>query len=267
MRFGNFRRRVSAGRLLATDLVMLTIVAESQAFQPWSGTHAAVVVVFFAGTAFLVSWRRRSGGDGSRPLDRGLAIGAAVLWLVVNGWQMLPGRFTAAQSIPLHLCDLTLLAVPLALGAGFWWARAILYFWGLGLSSQGFFTPDLQDGPARAGFWFFWLSHAAVVGGAVYDLAGRGYRPTWRDCGFALLAGFGYAAVVLPLDVLKGYNYGYLGETPPGQQPTLIDKLGPWPGRVVLIALLVSAAMALLMVPWELARRWSTPHAAEEPRA
>lgn len=225
-------------------------------FHPFSLTHAAVITCF----ALLVTWvivlRRRAGRTpGAARIDRALAAAAATAFVVVNAWPLLPGNFDLAWSLPLHVCDIATLCVPLALATHSRTARALLYFWGLGLSTQGFITPDLQDGPARVGFWMFWLAHYFVVGGALYDVAGRGYRPTWADYRLSLIIGLIYIAIVLPLDIAAGVNYGYVGPGSPGQ-PTIVDVLGPWPRRVGLLIALGALATALLMLPWELSRRY-----------
>jgi hypothetical integral membrane protein (TIGR02206 family) len=129
-----------------------------------------------------------------------------------------------------------------------------MYFWGIGLCTQGFLTPDLQDGPAKVGFWGFWLAHYSIVGGAIYDVAARGYRPIWHDYRLALGAGAVYIALILPLDIALGVNYGYVGRSTPGQA-TLVDVLGPWPWRVAVMLGLAAMAFALLMLPWSIMRR------------
>ena len=233
-----------------------------QRFEPFSPTHGAVLVCFAALTTWLVVLRRRwRERDTPRALglDRLLAVLAFVVYLAVNTWPLLPGNFDWGWSLPIHVCDLATLCVPFALATRHRPVRALLYFWGLGLSTQGFITPDLQDGPAKVGFWMFWLAHYSVVGGAVYDLAGRGYRPTWKDYRTSLVAGLVYVVLVLALDVRLGVNYGYVGPSKPGQ-PSIVDALGPWPWRVGVMIVLGAAVTALLMVPWEVARRRSAAH-------
>jgi hypothetical integral membrane protein (TIGR02206 family) len=231
-------------------------------FSAFSPTHAAVVACFFALTAILVALRRRRSGT-ARRFDLALAWVALAVYVFTNGRPLMPGSFRLDWSLPLHVCDLATLFVPVTLFSNWRPVRALLYFWGVGLCTQGFFTPDLQDGPAKLGFWSFWLAHFSVVGGALYDVAARGYRPTWRDYATALGAGLLYVAVILPLDVLLHVNYGYVGPSTPGQ-PSLVDVLGPWPGRVPVIVALAAAVMALLMLPWRFRRHLGpSPEAAD----
>jgi hypothetical integral membrane protein (TIGR02206 family) len=224
-------------------------------FRPFSATHAAVLLLFAAATALLIRYgRRRRGTAALLRLERRLGGALLLLWVVGNGWWLLPPRFDPARSLPLQVCDVTSLAAAVVLIAPVRFARAVLYFWGIALSIQALITPDLGGGVTTAAFWLFWIAHASAVAIAVYDVAARGFRPTWRDYLVAAGAAAAYLVVVLAINLAFGFNYGYVGRATPGQ-PSLIDFLGPWPERVVVIAALVAAVMALLVLPWELARR------------
>jgi uncharacterized membrane protein YwaF len=48
-----------------------------------------------------------------------------------------------------------------------------------------------------------------------------------------------YGGLVIPLNMLFGWNYGYAGQSTP-DNPTLLDKLGPWPLRLVWMTGIVS---------------------------
>lgn len=241
--------------LLETDESASSAADWLHGFQPFSIVHVAVVLVTAAIVAIVVyagrRWRNTSLG---RRLDQGLAVAALVVWLVANGWWLLPQNLRLENSIPIHLSDVIGLCVPLALTVGWRPVRAILYFWGFGLTTQAYISPVVTDGPAKVTFWLFWLGHLAIITGAVYDVAVRRYRPTWRDYRTALLALVAYAAIALPIDITLGVNYGYLGRTTPSQ-PTLLNYLGSWPLRLLPMAVLAAIALALPMVPCVLVRR------------
>jgi hypothetical integral membrane protein (TIGR02206 family) len=212
--------------------------------------------VFAAGTAALVVLRRRwRETPRAAVLDRSLAVGCFVAWVWVQAFGLLPWRYEAAKALPLHVCDLAGLVAPPMLWTGWRPLRTVCYFWGIGLSTQGFIQPDLQQGPNDPSFWAFWVGHVAVVGTALYDVAARGYRPTWRDYGVAVVTLAAYVAVVLPLDIVTGFNYGYVGRGKPGQ-PSVVDFLGPWPGRLLVISALAAAVLALMVLPWDVLRWW-----------
>lgn len=226
-------------------------------FTPFGAAHAGAVGVSIGvmAVACWLGWRWRGTARGER-LRVWLGWGALVYWLVSNAWYWTPGVFEWKRVLPLHICDLAGIAAGVALLTRRRWALAVLYFWGLGLSTQAFVTPIIHEGPSRPEFWFFWATHVWVVGGALYAVTALGYRPSWRDFGFMVLVTLAYGAAIVPFNIAFRMNYGYVGMTMPGQ-PTLIDVLGPWPWRLVPLGGLVFTAMALTVLPWD-AARWAT---------
>lgn len=188
-------------------------------------------------------------------LEQGFAVYYLLQWLIFHGWRLLPANFNPAWSLPIHICDILALLMPLAV---IWRTRflmAMLYFWGIGLSLQAILTPDLGAGPLSLIFWIFWLDHMAIVGVAMYMVIVHRFRPTLRDLGWAVKAGLVYLAGILPINVVFNFNYGYLGQGRPNQ-PSLIDWLGPWPWRVGVMVALAWLVMILLLMPWEVARQY-----------
>ena len=226
-------------------------------FRPFSAMHAGVLLIFIVATALFVRAGRRSDAARRTRIERGVGLAMLGAWVVSTFWWMWPSRFDPASSLPLQVCDITSFLAALVLLTPRAWATVLLYFWGIGMSLQALITPDLNREPTSIWFWLFWLSHAGTVGIALYVVAVRGYRPTWRDYGFAVAAGLVYLAVVFSVNLVFGFNYGYVGDAQPGQ-PSVLDFLGPWPGRVGVVALLVTVAMAILMLPWHFRRRSST---------
>lgn len=232
-------------------------------FENFSALHAATVLLFtFAWAAVVAAGRRVAGGPHEQRWRASLCASIAAAWLLANAGQLLPGVFVVAQSLPLQLCDLAGALAPLAL-----WRRTrlllgTLYFWGLGFSVQAVATPDLAQGPASVAFWMFWVPHANIVGAACYALVVEGFRPQWRECIQAYLLALLYLVLVLPFDLLTGFNYGYVGpvDLP---QPTLLDLLGPWPWRIGSLTVVALCGFVLLQLPWTIAARGS----AQNPRS
>jgi hypothetical integral membrane protein (TIGR02206 family) len=222
-----------------------------ETFHPFTAAHGLALAAIAAATALAIRAARRAGASFATA-ERRIGIAFVCTWIAVHGWWLLPSRFDALTTLPLQMCHLA------ALGAGLYLIgrdrrlAVLVYFWGLALCTQALVTPTLREGPASHVFWYFWLSHGMIVGVAAYAIAVHGFRPTWRDWRFACAAAAAYAAIVLPIDLALGANYGFLGPTVP-DRPTLVDLLGPWPQRLAAIFALVAAAMAVLMVPWRAA--------------
>ena len=61
-----------------------------------------------------------------------------------------------------------------------------------------------------------------------------------------------YTAVLLPLDYAMDFDYGYLG-----QNSDVVDMLGEWPARVILLLLLETCAFIVLWLPFALTAKAS----------
>jgi len=179
-------------------------------------------------------------------------------------WRLLPENYTLDESIPLHLCRIVGWVVPFMLLTQHRRLRAIVYFWGLGLSTQGFFTPVWHDGFLHAGYWLFWMGHTIIVGAAVYDIAVHGWGPRFRDWGFAALWGLNYAGLVIGVNLWLGTNYSYLGKEAYAAS-TIVDKLGDWPQRPMLMILGAQIIMLLLYLAAVVVRRMKNAPTADEP--
>lgn len=222
-------------------------------FESFSAQHVLTVVGFAFVVTLAILGARKVTSSRRRALESGVAALAAALWVGIVLWGLAPSRFDPRWSFPINICDLVAIIVPVAFVRPHRNWHALLYFWGFSLSTQAVFTPDLVSGPNTLAFWIFWLMHVLIVGGAVYINVVRGYRPSWRDAWFAIAVAVVWLVVVFAINLVTGYNYGYVGNAKPSQ-PTLIDHLGPWPQRVLVMALLAAAAMLLLQLPWAIVR-------------
>lgn len=225
-------------------------------FVPYSGLHllsvsAAMAVV---ATAALVGRALRSKGAEAK-LRCAIAVFAVYYFIAYNVWWNWKG-IDVASSLPLQICDLNGVVAPLALWTRNRWARATLYFWAFALTLQAFIQPLLTAGPASPIFWAFWTGHTTVMVCAVYDVAVVGFRPDWRDLWRAISVSTLYFAVIMPVDLWLGANYGFIGNPAPAQRiPPFVAALGPWPRRVFILVALVALAFVLALAPWRLFKR------------
>jgi hypothetical integral membrane protein (TIGR02206 family) len=168
-------------------------------------------------------------------------------------WYLMPERFTIERSLPLQFCDVGPWIAAIALLTQKRWARAMLYYWGIGLCTQAFITPTLSEGLLHTRFWWFWLGHTHIIGASIYDIVARGYRPTWSDFRTMLKLSAVYTVFCVTLNAITGLNYGYLGPVQPGAR-TIIDVLGPYPWRILILMVIAFTTFFALTAIWRPAR-------------
>ncbi len=215
-----------------------------------------MALLTIAAVAGALAWQGRARPSGFM-LVRLVGAFAVLEWILFHTWKAAPPELRAVETLPLQMCHWTSLAAGIYLATGWARLRPLLYFWGLGLCTQALVTPVLREGPSDPIFWHFWLTHGMIIVATTYALCAEQYRPSWRDYRIACLGAFFYALAVLPVNLLIGSNYGFLGKSKP-DQPTLVDLLGLWPHRLVVIVALVAGVMAILMLPWQFAKRRPT---------
>lgn len=216
-------------------------------FQPFGGTHLVIGLLALAVCLGCGLIARREQHGGGRAFADGFA-GMVLGWnLLANLWWLLPGNWLLDTSLPLHVCDLTNLLVPLAIWTRRRWLVALVVIWGLGLSTQAFFTPTVNEAPGDLRYWLFWVGHLTIAAGCCVIAGGVAFRPTWKDWVRVEVISLGVMLGLMGFNHLSGANYGYVGKSKPST-PTLIDHLGAWPLRVVWLFLIGSAAQALVVV-------------------
>lgn len=237
-----------------------------QTFTAWSVLHVAMLAAIAACLAVAVTLRRRSVDATARFVERATGGAYLVLWAATFVWLHHQADYDPTTDWPLQLCHWAAVAAALALLTQSRVWRTLAYFWGLALCTQALVTPNLTDGPATWPFWFFWTTHAMTIAVPLYDVLARGYRPGWRDYAIASVAAAVYVAIVLPIDLATGWNYGFVGPSRP-DVATIVDLLGPWPRRLLFIAAIAAAAMAVAMLPWIRRRERFTRTPVPSPRS
>lgn len=228
-------------------------------FRPFTLTHGCALLCIALAITLAVRFgaNRRTTQPGAQtptPFERWLAVTNLAVWIIAHGWWQLPGRFDPVTTLPLQMCHIASLIASIVLLTRHNVARAVLYFWAFSLCTQAMITPSLVEPPSSGVFWSFWFLHGFVMLTAIYDIAVNGFCPAWRDYGKACAASAAYVALVLPVNLLLGSNYGFTGKSKP-LNPSIVDLLGPWPERLLIIVPLAALAMLVALLPWLIALR------------
>ena len=202
-------------------------------------------VIFIA--QFFGFWAREKGH--LLTYNRGLGTVIMVLWLLYNAYYFSPSIFSWSVSLPIHVCDILGPISALALLINNSKFRALLYFCAIPLAGQAIITPTGNQDPFILRFWFYWLLHAGILAISIYDLTVRKYKPKLKDLFWVIIFDFVYIILVVPLNIIFGWNYGYLGNSKP-DVTTAIDFLGPWPERVLLMLIIVILFQFVFYLPW-----------------
>ncbi|MEM9414744.1 MAG: TIGR02206 family membrane protein [Planctomycetota bacterium] len=236
----------------------MPVIASESVFTP--AVHVAMLWVtlwaVFSAVALGRVWSEKT-------VRWGLAVLGVLVWvgsgLFFSLWPTEMGEgggMKLEESLPIQACDLLALFAPVSLVVSSKWLRAVVYFGAIGLTTQAFLTPVIETGPDTLRFWVFWAVHISILVCALFELIVGGYRPDvfalLRAIGFWLL----YAVSMIALDAYTGWYYGYLGpEIPESAEDSVLQYLGDWPVRPVVMMGIVVVIFVVLWLPWAVARR------------
>jgi hypothetical integral membrane protein (TIGR02206 family) len=238
------------GHALLPLLLGQADLGEERTFYPYTRDHfiaLAVTAIVTVGLSWLgVRWRGTARGV---QLHHGWLMAVVVVQVLSLYYYIWHRGFSWETSLPLEICDLAGIVAVVALATGKRTPRLILYYWAFALTTNAFVTPILRQGPESLRYYVFWITHIVILATAVYDVVVHRFRPRAWDFAMITLVMCLYGAVVIPLDVITGFNYGFVGNAQP-DTPTAVDILGPWPLRLVWMFLTVHGLFLVLTVIW-----------------
>ncbi len=211
-----------------------------------------VLLAIVGGTAICVFARYRP-GPWTQVVARLLALVLLADAISFTIAEIVAGTWSAATDLPLALCDVAVLVA----AAACWWQIPLLveltYFWGLAGTLQAVITPDLDVGFPHLVFFQYLVGHLGIVVVALYLVVGLRITPRPGAVLRTFAITLAYTAFVGLVDAFTGANYMFLRK-PPGEW-TLLRVLGPWPWYIAGAAGVALALLAVLDLPFWIARR------------
>lgn len=226
---------------------------EAAGFEAYGPSHLTVLAIFAVGViAIIVFGPRLRGATIERTFNRVFAAAILAVTVPLQVLQLLPGEWDLQTSLPFQLCDLAWVFAVHALWTRHRLSATVTYLWGITLTTQGMFTPDLGSEFPQARFLMFWAMHLLIVWAAVHLVLGLRILPHWRTYRQTLVITAVWAVAAICFNVAADTNYGYLNRKP--DSASLLDFLGPWPLYVVLEIAIIAIVWALLTWPWSRVR-------------
>lgn len=174
-------------------------------------------------------------------------LGAALqLFKVFYKWDT--GIFHTSEDLPLHLCNQMTLLMPLIYFFRWRIIWGITFFWIMAGCAQSIFTPTVTESLPHYEALRYWVTHSVIILGALYGFIVIGWKISWKDSIRSIIGLNILAAIIYPINVLLHANYMYLNAKPPGT--TFYDLLGPWPGYILSMELIVITVFLTMLLPF-----------------
>ena len=163
------------------------------------------------------------------------------------------GLWTLDYALPLHFCNMMILASIYLMFTGNKIVFDVVYLFGLAGTLQAIITPAVEEGFPHFRFYQFFIAHGFIILSSLYYVFVHGYRPDFKSVKRTFLIVNLLVPPIMLVNWLTGGNYNNLNRVP--DVPTLIDYLGPWPFYIIPLEILAILFLLLAYLPFYILNR------------
>ncbi|WP_317190625.1 YwaF family protein [Winogradskyella marina] len=159
-------------------------------------------------------------------------------------------NYNFKTDLPLYLCSLMALLIPIFTYYRKYWMFEILVFWIIGGTLQAVITPDITKGFPSFDYFRYWMVHLGLLAIIFYFIFELKMKPTLKSVFKSFLALQVYVLMMVGLNYILDANYFYLNEKP--KSASILDYFGDWPFYIVVVQLIVIPLFLLIYLPFRL---------------
>lgn len=165
-------------------------------------------------------------------------------------YRMFFDHYNFKTDLPLYLCSLMALLIPVFTYYRKYWMFEILVFWIIGGTLQAVITPDITKGFPSFDYFRYWVVHLGLLSIIFYFIYVFKMKPTFKSVFKSFFALQGYVVVMMLLNYLLDANYFYLNEKP--KSASVLDYFGEWPYYILVGQLIIIPLFLLIYLPFYL---------------
>jgi hypothetical integral membrane protein (TIGR02206 family) len=163
------------------------------------------------------------------------------------------GNYKITTDLPLYLCSLIALLIPIFTYYKKFWMYEILLFWIIAGTTQGIITPDILEGFPAFDYFRYWIVHLGLLIIIFYATFVFNMRPKLKSVFKAFFALQVYLIFMVVINYVLKANYFYLNEKP--QSASLLDYFGAWPLYIIVVQVIIIPYFLLIYLPFHLVER------------
>lgn len=225
-------------------------IGETSPFQLFKTQHfAALFVLIFLNVLMVIfagNIRKHPGFD--RSLRYVLGASMIIQEVFLSIWRIQQGIWHVSDSLPLHMCGISLIMGSALFYTKKQWLFDITYYWSIG-AVMALLTPDITTtGFPSFRYYQFFLSHGLIVTQSVYFIVVLGFKPSKMSLKRTLVFSNIILVLVFIFNHFTGGNYFFVAHKP--EAATFIDLLGPWPFYILSLEAVAAFLFTCMYLPF-----------------
>lgn len=179
-------------------------------------------------------------------LFNGLAIVISLSVLSFHMYHICFESYNVKTDLPLYLCSLIALLIPIFSFYRKYWMFEVLVFWIIAGTLQGVITPDIEVGFPSFDYFRYWIVHLGLLSVIFYAIFIFEMRPRFKSVFVSFVALQVYVALIVAINFILDANYFYLKEKP--QSASLLDHFGEWPYYIITTQLIIIPLFIIIYI-------------------
>ncbi|WP_299115233.1 TIGR02206 family membrane protein [uncultured Winogradskyella sp.] len=216
--------------------------------------HILPIVIAVGFIVCFINYSNRNFNDiEKQKAVHSLACFISFVIVAFHGYRMFFDNYNFKIDLPLYLCSLLALIIPVFTYYRKYWMFEILIFWIIGGTLQGVITPDIIIGFPSFDYFRYWIVHLGLLSVIFYFIFVFEMRPKLRSVFKSFIALQVYIALMMVLNYVLDANYFYLNEKP--KSASLLDYFGEWPYYILAGQLIIIPLFMLIYLPFYLTNK------------
>lgn len=168
--------------------------------------------------------------------------------VVFHFYKISIGNYSITTDLPLYLCSLLGLVIPVFTYYRRFWMYEILLFWIIAGTSQAVLTPDIPIGFPSFNYFRYWLVHLGLLIIIFYVTFVFTMRPNLKSVFKSFFALQVYVIVMVVINYVLNANYFYLNKKP--DSASLLDYFGEWPLYIIVVQIIIIPCFLIIYLPF-----------------
>lgn len=233
-------------------LILLSVIQNS--VEIGSLQHLLPIILSFCFAGGFISYSKTYFKKNNQ--QKLIHVFACIVSLVVVSfhiYHIVIGDYNFKTDLPLYLCSLLAVLIPIFTYYRKYWMFEILLFWIIGGTLQGVITPDISKGFPSFDYFRYWTVHLGLLSIILYFIFVFKMQPSLRSVFKSFLALQLYVILMVILNYVLDANYFYLNQKP--KSASLLDYFGEWPYYIIVGQLIIIPLFLIIYLPFYIARR------------
>ena len=212
-----------------------------------------IIIAFLFSIVFIKYAQRKLNKTQQKHVFHIFACTISLIVIVFHAHKISLGFYNISTDLPLYLCSLLGLIIPVFTYYRKYWMYEVLVFWIIGGTLQAVLTPDIPLGFPSFDYFRYWVVHLGLLIVIFYATFVFDMQPKLKSVFKSFLALQIYIITMVVINKILGANYFYLNEKP--QSASLLDYFGEWPWYLIMLQILIIPYFLLIYLPFYLLQK------------